>query len=292
MSDLGNGTYGRIEVDIESWKSDYEASAYLVPGLGGTGQSGPIEDLSVAVDQIDDEDSLYDALERARFEVGKLQERWAAIEVMRQTGDPAYEEASSVWANDANMLQEAHGIIQNSIGNRLERAAIRLKHPTAALIVDQIEGMKEDFWLDRLTGFLGGINKKAKRLQTLRRGATRVSKLSKRLRYVGRTPGKNSKTGKSVIERLKNKNPPEVREGPNGMEFKDPNDGKWYSIKEADMAHYPRNAVDYWNNEGIKYGAKSPQVRAWMRDSNNYRLEHYSYNRSAGARLSIYNDPP
>lgn len=30
---------------------------------------------------------------------------------------------------------------------------------------------------------------------------------------------------------------------------------------------------------------KSQEVRAFMRDSNNYELEYYSYNRSQGARL-------
>lgn len=123
--------------------------------------------------------------------------------------------------------------------------------------------------------------------------STAVKKLSARLRYLGRTPGKDSKTGKEVIERLKNKKPPEVREGKNGLEFKDPNDGKWYPIKDADMAHFPRNAVDYWNQEGILHGPLSPQVRQWMLDPSNYRLEHFSFNRSAGAALgTVYKVPP
>lgn len=104
---------------------------------------------------------------------------------------------------------------------------------------------------------------------------------SLREQYLGRTPGKGSRTGKEVIERMKAEGT--VREGPAGLEFK-ASDGKWYDISQADMAH-KTDAVSWWNEVGREYGAKSPEVRNWMLDSDNYYLEHYSINRSQGAIL-------
>ena len=39
------------------------------------------------------------------------------------------------------------------------------------------------------------------------------------------------------------------------------------------MGHNPEDVVDYWNRRRKFFGEKSPEVRSWMRDSNNYRLE-------------------
>ena len=39
------------------------------------------------------------------------------------------------------------------------------------------------------------------------------------------------------------------------------------------MGHIGEDVVDYWNRRGKFLGQKSPEVRSWMRDSNNYRLE-------------------
>lgn len=50
------------------------------------------------------------------------------------------------------------------------------------------------------------------------------------------------------------------------------------------MAH-KIDAVTWWNEVGRKYGPKSPEVRKWMLDPDNYYLEHYSINRSQGANL-------
>ena len=52
------------------------------------------------------------------------------------------------------------------------------------------------------------------------------------------------------------------------------------------------DAVKYWNTTGRKHGAKSKEVRKWMLDSNNYTLDHYSLNRSAGAKLKEGYKPP
>ncbi len=74
-----------------------------------------------------------------------------------------------------------------------------------------------------------------------------------------------------------------LKDGPEGPIFK-ASDGEWYSLRDADMSH-KTDAVKWWNAEGRKYGAKSQEVRDWMLDSKNYTLEHYSKNRSEGARL-------
>ncbi|PIO91205.1 hypothetical protein CBI55_25800 [Pseudomonas syringae] len=112
--------------------------------------------------------------------------------------------------------------------------------------------------------------------------------LSCRTNYVGRTPGKNSKTGRTVIENMRKEG--KIRGEGARMRFKS-KDEKWYPIKEADMAH-KTDAVTYWNTKGGYFGAKSPEVRQWMRDPKNYELEHFSTNRSAGAKLGQIYRPP
>lgn len=57
------------------------------------------------------------------------------------------------------------------------------------------------------------------------------------------------------------------------------------------MSH-KTDAVSWWNETGRQYGAKSPEVRKWMLDSDNYYLDHYSINRSAGAKLGETYLPP
>jgi Intein/homing endonuclease len=104
---------------------------------------------------------------------------------------------------------------------------------------------------------------------------------SKRLEYMGKTPGKKSKTGREVIERMRGEG--KIRDTSSGMEFQ-ASDGKWYPIKDADMAH-TTDAVAWWNNGGYKHGPRSKQARGFMKDSNNYTLDHYSINRSQGAKL-------
>lgn len=111
-----------------------------------------------------------------------------------------------------------------------------------------------------------------------------IKKISKRLRYLGRTPGKASKTGREVFERMKNEIPPTARIKRGQKEFWDTSNKKWRNIKEADMGHI-EDAVKWWNRKGHKYGAKSPEVRKWMLDSKNYSLEYRSANRSKGSIL-------
>ena len=112
--------------------------------------------------------------------------------------------------------------------------------------------------------------------------------VSKRLQYLGKTPGKSSSTGQKVIERMKKEN---KIKSINGNTMFLASDGKWYPIEEADMAHKV-DAVTWWNNIGRFLGPKSKEVREWMMNPDNYYLEHYSINRSAGAKLKEeYLDP-
>jgi RHS repeat-associated protein len=106
--------------------------------------------------------------------------------------------------------------------------------------------------------------------------------LSCRLNSVGRTSGKSSRTGKAVIARMRAEG--KIIGSGKNMRFQS-TDKKWYSIKDADMAH-KTDAVKYWNSKGGFHGAKTKEVRGWMRDPDNYELEYYSHNRSKGALLT------
>lgn len=136
--------------------------------------------------------------------------------------------------------------------------------------------------------------------QTIRKNTDeivqKVKRVSKRRKYVGNTPGKSSRTGREVIERMKNTNPPEIitRNGEDVLVWKNPKTGatEYYPLSQTDMGHHPVNAVDYWNTEGIKHGPKSPEVREWMLNPDNYKLQPSWYNRSEGAKLGkTYTDP-
>lgn len=112
---------------------------------------------------------------------------------------------------------------------------------------------------------------------------------SLRHQYMGKTPGKGSRTGRDVVERMRKKR--QIKEiGGKSMVYH--SDTRcWYPIEECDMGHV-RDAVKYWNKSGYKHGPKSEQVRKWMLDPDNYKLEPQSINRSRGAQLpDTYCDP-
>jgi len=109
-------------------------------------------------------------------------------------------------------------------------------------------------------------------------------------KFLGANPRKSSKSGREVIERMKKEG--KIRDDivSGQKEFK-ASDGNWYPLKEADMAH-KTDAVTWWNETGRTHGAKSPEVRNWMLDSDNYVLDHYSLNRAAGPKIGEnYLDP-
>lgn len=112
---------------------------------------------------------------------------------------------------------------------------------------------------------------------------------SKRTTYLGRTPGKASATGKEVVKRMEAEG--KIQADSLGEKQVLGPDNKWHSIKKTDMGHL-HDAVNWWNAEGRKHGAKSPEVREWMLDPNNYELEPSSINRSRGAKLKDRYLPP
>lgn len=126
---------------------------------------------------------------------------------------------------------------------------------------------------------------------------------SNRENYVGSTPGKKSRTGREVMDRMFHENPSRMRNYPpmnEDTEFFDSANKRWYNVSEADMGHSRIDAVDFWNRgdkkkkikPGRKLGPKHPEVRKWMLDSDNYELQHNSTNRSKGASSGkSYLDP-
>ena len=123
-----------------------------------------------------------------------------------------------------------------------------------------------------------------------------VNTTSDRLQYMGRTPNKYSRTGREVLERMRSEDliegeGPLLPGNPNELKVLGPDD-EWYNIdRTVDMAH-KTNAVEWWNEKGRFFGPKSPEVRQFMLDSDNYRLEPQSFNRSAGAKLGQRYMPP
>lgn len=115
----------------------------------------------------------------------------------------------------------------------------------------------------------------------------------KRNKYVGSTPSKWTKVGKSVLERMHEEDPSQIKNMPEGspsdwskeeleeVEVKG-EDGKWYPYKELNMGHYPIDAVVYWNNVGRYHGPKAPEVRDWMNDPGNYLLQPGPINQGDG----------
>ncbi len=127
----------------------------------------------------------------------------------------------------------------------------------------------------------------------------RPKKTSKRLQYLGGTPGKGSATGQKVLNRMRREPVPgkpgrkkiEVMGTPkrDHVHTKGPNANpppKWkedyFPIDDMDMGH-KHDAVKYWNETGRKLGPKHPEVRKWMLDPDKYELEHKSFNRSKGS---------
>lgn len=138
---------------------------------------------------------------------------------------------------------------------------------------------------------------KAKKLKVKKTKIKKVSikinkkvarKTNKRSMYMGRTPGKSSRTGRLVIDRMKKEGKITTTKGKTCFKA---SDGKWYDLSKADMAHKV-DAVSWWNSVGRKYGAKLKEVRKFMLNPDNYYLEHYSINRSQGPKLKQTYLPP
>jgi hypothetical protein len=140
-------------------------------------------------------------------------------------------------------------------------------------------------WHTYFVGWLGWLVHNGAKGICLKQVVKEIKAGKKKLREIllGRTPGKGSKTGNEVFDRMKNEVPPRARIKGGKKQYKD-SKGNWRDLKTADMAH-KTDAVKWWNSTGKNYKARSKQVRDWMLDSKNYDLDHYSLNRSAGAKL-------
>ncbi|WP_208455878.1 hypothetical protein [Burkholderia gladioli] len=119
---------------------------------------------------------------------------------------------------------------------------------------------------------------------------------SSRLRYMGGTPDKYSRTGLEVVERMRNDglvigDGPLLRGNPNNLQLVGPGGALTRIDATVDMAHRI-DAVTWWNDVGRFYGPKSPEVRQFMLNSDNYVLQPRSINRSAGASLGQTYQPP
>lgn len=119
--------------------------------------------------------------------------------------------------------------------------------------------------------------------RTVTMATRRVRNTSLRLRYLGKTPGKGSATGRKVIARMKAEG--KIVGEPPMLKWRDPVTGErdLIELSKCDMGHHPEDAVDWWNRKGYMYGAKSPEARAFMLDPDNYELQPSSWNRSQGA---------
>jgi RHS repeat-associated protein len=114
-----------------------------------------------------------------------------------------------------------------------------------------------------------------------------------RQQYLGRTPGKGSATGHSVISRMQSDHNLRLVNGKAEVRYVDPvtKVESWHPIKMTDMGHLT-DAVKYWNTRGRYLGPKHPEVRRWMLDPANYELEPSGINRSRGAKLRERYLPP
>jgi hypothetical protein len=100
--------------------------------------------------------------------------------------------------------------------------------------------------------------------------------------YMGRTPGRGSPTGRTVVDRAIESGG--IVESADGMfvRYYDPQTGAetWHPMQLTDMSHID-DAVSWWNRTGRSL--PPDQVRTWMRNPDNYFLEPRGPNRSRGA---------
>ncbi|GAA3803297.1 hypothetical protein [Nocardioides panacisoli] len=103
---------------------------------------------------------------------------------------------------------------------------------------------------------------------------------TRRIQYLGATPGKASTTGRKLIATY------QTRTTPTGVVevLLKPPDTRWWPLLDCDMSHSPVDAVDYWNSTGRHTGRKSEEVRTWMLDHKNYILEPSKENQGRGSR--------
>lgn len=107
--------------------------------------------------------------------------------------------------------------------------------------------------------------------------------------FMGSNPDRNGSVGAAIKARygsMYRAGPPEQ------VKFPPRANGRWVNVDECDLSHEPEDAVTFWNREGYKHGPRSPEVRAFMTNPNNYIFEPANLNRSRGSRGGeTYRDP-
>jgi RHS repeat-associated protein len=120
---------------------------------------------------------------------------------------------------------------------------------------------------------------------------------TKRLAALGKTPGKNSKTGREVFKRMKGKKAARTIAGKKEVYVSKVKGGPktWVALDANIHMGHIEDAVDVWNNGSkklklaalYKSGARSKKARAFMRNSKNYVFEWGALNSSNGAKLKM-----
>jgi hypothetical protein len=115
---------------------------------------------------------------------------------------------------------------------------------------------------------------------------------------MGRTPRINETEGRAVLQRMTEEGlvASDVNTRGTLIYSTDPATGEsgWYPIEQCQMAHRTdaghTDAVHWWNNTGRFFdrpgGRPAPEVRAWMRKSENYVIQYHSQNEAGGAALT------
>lgn len=141
------------------------------------------------------------------------------------------------------------------------------------------------------------------------KAATKLDNVPKKLRpkrarrkYLGPNPSRSTAEGrkleKQILERMEREGKARKVKKLNGKEewqVKNPAydptspdsnfSSEWVNSKNCDFGHHPVDAVDFWNNEGRFYGARSQHVRDWMNNPDNYEMQPKWYNQAEGRDL-------
>ena len=109
---------------------------------------------------------------------------------------------------------------------------------------------------------------------------------TRRSLFVGSTPSKSSGVGNLVKNRMITSGKFNTKNG----QFFNARDGKWYPLSQADMGHVI-DASTWWNSNGRFKGPKSPEVRTFMNDPDNYEFEESGQNQARGSSSPNYLPP-
>jgi RHS repeat-associated protein len=111
---------------------------------------------------------------------------------------------------------------------------------------------------------------------------------------LGRTPGKHSRVGKAVWARAEANGDARVTASGEKEVRVETSKGnrEWKKFDDKIHMGHDYDAVEWWNDVGYSYGAKSKKARQFMLDDTNYRFEWGPLNSSNGARLrTVYRKP-